>query len=126
MKTFRFILAASLFLISASYSYCQDNSCTRTTSCVMDINKESYEVICDSITTDISDQVSVFFKVKSFRSAMVEFENTEKIIFDQKANKVTIIGCRKYSIHGEVVFDLSRQNQNTIEYIPGESSLTLK
>ena len=63
-----------------------------------------------------------YLKNVSFKSDMLNVKGAKRVVYNEDTKKVTIYGCKEFTINGKVVCDTKKPKKNIIEYTLGEET----
>ena len=74
---------------------------------------------CDKSIQDLNGQTITLMGNVTIRTDKFECQNANKVVYNRKMQKITVFGCKKFSIKGEIITVLKKTKEKRIEYSLG-------
>lgn len=124
-KIFLSLFAVCIFVLVPQISFGQTNfnepiSVATLISQIDDFTFISTNSFHNDKTKEMQFTGNVFFQSKKF-----EFSGADKVIYNETTKKMTVYGCRDFTIDGSVVLKNSGKLTNILEYTVGDDKVYL-
>ncbi len=75
-----------------------------------------------TISTPETKQITFLGNV-TLKTDKFECKNATKAIYDQTLKKLTVYGCKSFSIQGEIILSQNKKIENILEYTIGDNKI---
>ena len=80
------------------------------------------QIFGTKVVIDDKKHTMEFLKNVSLKSDKLDLKNAKRLVYHQDTKKMTIYGCKEFTINGKVVCDTEKPKKNIIEYTLGEET----
>jgi lipopolysaccharide export system protein LptA len=123
MKNLLTTFIAFFCLTFGQNSFGQSKSTNELTVAVDKVSSDNeMKFECTKIVYNDKSQETKFLENVSLKTDKVEFTSADKVIYNRVTKKMTIYGCKDFTIDGKIVTQIKKHKKNVIEYTFGDDT----